>query len=245
MAWIVLLHGTCRCCLGDVGRGTPTDRRGGALRDQNSPKKPRRSPRASGGFDYALIAFSKKALSKLSREKKAGHAQQVASFQCSTSQGAGTQHPVHFSCAPARSHTITANSKATTKQQTKRQQTPPPPPTERPQTARGRTGGEGRKRGRAALRRMPTFTLFSPRLRPPVHHRARALGPRCPGLAHCSRTRTTARHRHVTKTEPTSTRAAHPARNLPETAPDERGASSSMKTLVNAVADILTVSSLH
>ena len=30
------------------------------------------------------------------------------------------------------------------------------------------------------------------------------------------RMRTTARHRHVTKTEPTSTRAAHPARNRPE-----------------------------
>ena len=60
------------------------------------------------------------------------------------------------------------------------------------------------------------------------------------------RTRTTARHRHVTKTEPTSTRAAHPARNLPETAPDERGTSSSLKALINAVAkEIPTVSSLH
>ena len=61
------------------------------------------------------------------------------------------------------------------------------------------------------------------------------------------RTRTTARHRHVTKTEPTSTRAAHPARNRPETAPDERGTSSSLKALINAVAvaEILTVSSLH
>ena len=59
------------------------------------------------------------------------------------------------------------------------------------------------------------------------------------------RTRTTARHRHVTKTEPTSTRAAHPARNRPETAPDERGTSSSLKALINAVAEIPTVSSLH
>ena len=55
------------------------------------------------------------------------------------------------------------------------------------------------------------------------------------------RTRTTARHRHVTKTEPTSTRAAHPVQNLPETAPDERGTSSSVKALVNAVADIPTL----
>ena len=50
---------------------------------------------------------------------------------------------------------------------------------------------------------------------------------------------------HVTKTEPTSTRAAHPARNRPKTAPDERGTSSSLKTLINAVAEIPTVSSLH
>ena len=48
-----------------------------------------------------------------------------------------------------------------------------------------------------------------------------------------------------TKTEPTSTRAAHPARNRPETAPDERGTSSSLKALINAVAEIPTVSSLH
>ena len=50
---------------------------------------------------------------------------------------------------------------------------------------------------------------------------------------------------HVTKTEPTSTRAAHPVRKPPETAPDERGTSSSVKALINAVADIPTVSSLH
>ena len=60
-----------------------------------------------------------------------------------------------------------------------------------------------------------------------------------------ARTRTTARHRRVTKIEPTSTRAAHPARNLPETAPDERGTSSSVKELINSVADIPSVSSLH
>ena len=59
------------------------------------------------------------------------------------------------------------------------------------------------------------------------------------------RTRTTARHRHVTKTKPTSTRAAHPVRNRPDTAPDERGTSSSLKALINAVAEIPTVSSLH
>ena len=39
--------------------------------------------------------------------------------------------------------------------------------------------------------------------------------------------------------------AAHPARNRPETAPDERGTSSSLKALINAVAEIPTVSSLH
>ena len=59
------------------------------------------------------------------------------------------------------------------------------------------------------------------------------------------RTRTTARHWRVTKTEPTSTRAVHPARNRPETAPDERGTSNSLKALINAVAEIPTVSSLH
>ena len=59
------------------------------------------------------------------------------------------------------------------------------------------------------------------------------------------RTRTTARHRHVSKTEPTSTRAAHPARNHPKTTPDERGTSSSLKALINAVAEIPAVSSLH
>ena len=62
------------------------------------------------------------------------------------------------------------------------------------------------------------------------------------------RTRTTARHRHacrhVTETEPISTRAAHPARNRPETAPDERGTSGSLKALINAVAEIPAVSSL-
>ena len=60
-----------------------------------------------------------------------------------------------------------------------------------------------------------------------------------------ARTRTTARHRRFPKTEPTSTRAAHPARNRPKTAPDERGTSSSLKALINAVAEIPTVSSLH
>ena len=61
----------------------------------------------------ALIAFSKKALSKLRKESSP----RAASFQCSTSQGAGTQHPIHFSCAPARSHTITASSKASATKQ--------------------------------------------------------------------------------------------------------------------------------
>ena len=59
------------------------------------------------------------------------------------------------------------------------------------------------------------------------------------------RTRTTARHRCVAETEPISTRAAHPVRNRPDTTPDERGTSSSLKALINAVAKIPTVSSLH
>ena len=68
---------------------------------------------------------------------------------------------------------------------------------------------------------------------------------RSPRASGAENARTTARHRHVTKTEPTSTRAAHPANNLPETAPDECGTSSSVKALANAVANIPTVSSLH
>ena len=59
------------------------------------------------------------------------------------------------------------------------------------------------------------------------------------------RTRTTARHRRVTKAEPTSTSAAYSARNLPETAPDERRKLGSLKALINAVRDIPTVSSLR
>ena len=48
--------------------------------------------------------------------------------------------------------------------------------------------------------------------------------------------RTTVRRRHVTNTEPTSTRAAHPARNIHETAPpDERGMTGLLKALANAV----------
>ena len=39
--------------------------------------------------------------------------------------------------------------------------------------------------------------------------------------------------------------AAHPAQNRPETAPDERGTLSSLEALINAVAEIPTVSSLH
>ena len=60
------------------------------------------------------------------------------------------------------------------------------------------------------------------------------------------RARTTARHRQVTnKTESISTRAAHPIRNRPDTTPDERGTSSSLRALINAVAEIPTVSLLH
>ena len=48
-----------------------------------------------------LVTFSKKALRKLRKESRP----RAASLQRSTSQGAGTQHPIHFSCAPARCHT--------------------------------------------------------------------------------------------------------------------------------------------
>jgi hypothetical protein len=61
-----------------------------------------------------LIALSEKALSKLRKESRS----RAASLQCFTSQGAGTQHPIHFNCARARSHTITANSKASATKQT-------------------------------------------------------------------------------------------------------------------------------
>ena len=37
----------------------------------------------------------------------------TAHGQCFTSQGAGTQHPIHFSCAPTRRQKITMNSRAT------------------------------------------------------------------------------------------------------------------------------------
>ena len=40
-----------------------------------------------------LITFSKKALSKLRKESRP----RAAGLQCFTSQGAGTQHPIHFS----------------------------------------------------------------------------------------------------------------------------------------------------
>ena len=49
----------------------------------------------------------------------------------------------------------------------------------------------------------------------------------------------------VAETEPTSTRAAYPVRYIPETALDERGASSSVKALIMAVPEIPTVASLH
>ena len=49
-----------------------------------------------------LIAFSEKALSKLIKESRP----RAAGLQYSTSQGVRTQqHPIHFRCTPARSHT--------------------------------------------------------------------------------------------------------------------------------------------
>ena len=51
--------------------------------------------------------------SKGSKQTEKESRPRAAGLQCFTSQGAGTQHPMHFSCAPARSHTITTNNKAT------------------------------------------------------------------------------------------------------------------------------------
>ena len=106
-------------------------------------------------FDCALIAFSKKAPNKLSKQSRP----RAASLQCFTSQGAGTQHPIHFRCAPAHSHTITANSKASAARQTEQQQTtkqalqskqhsnrnPRLPPPKHLKPRAGTTDGEGRK----------------------------------------------------------------------------------------------------
>ena len=94
-----------------------------------------------------MIAFSRKALSKLRKESRP----RAASLQCFTSQGAGTQHPIHFSCVPARSHTITvANSKASATKQTAQQPQPLPQldpcPPKHP-NQRADTSGEGQKRG--------------------------------------------------------------------------------------------------
>ena len=66
-----------------------------------------------------MITCNRKALSRLRKESRPS----AASLQCFTSQGAGTQHPIHFSCALDRSHTITANSKASAIRQTQQQQT--------------------------------------------------------------------------------------------------------------------------
>ena len=79
-----------------------------------------------------LDYVSKNALSKLRKESRP----RATGLQCFTSQGAGTQHLMHFNCAPARSHTTTTSN--TTKI------TPHPllPPSishrEAPQTASGR-----------------------------------------------------------------------------------------------------------
>ena len=64
------------------------------------------SERLVTNFDYALIMCSKQALSGLRKESRP----RTASLQCFTSQGAGTQHPIHFSCASARSHALASAS---------------------------------------------------------------------------------------------------------------------------------------
>ena len=53
--------------------------------------------------------------------------------------GAGTQHPIHFSCAPARSHTITTSNKANTTKQ---------PPNTTPHHKRRPRGPERKGRGK-------------------------------------------------------------------------------------------------
>ena len=52
------------------------------------------------------ITYSKKAPSRLRKESRP----REAGLQCFTSQGAETQHLIHFSCAPARSNTITTRA---------------------------------------------------------------------------------------------------------------------------------------
>ena len=100
---------------GTTIEATPNPHRG----TEGGDPSPMQSALVTSSFDYALIAFSKKALSKLRKESRPC----VASLQCFTSQGAGTQHPIHFSCAPARSRTMTANSKESATRQTQQQQT--------------------------------------------------------------------------------------------------------------------------
>ena len=72
-----------------------------------------RRPISTAGL--RLITFSKKALSNLRKESRT----RAASLQCFTSQGAGTQHPIHFCCAPSRNHTTTANSQTQQQQAAK------------------------------------------------------------------------------------------------------------------------------
>ena len=128
-----------------------------------------------------MITFSKKALSKLRKESRP----RAASLKCSTSQGAGTQHPIHFSCAPARSHTITANSKAsatrqttsTTKTQQKQTHFNP-----QPQAPAGREKPRGGYGACAAVgfKGNPHFNHATTR---PVPPRRRSLAP-APGCCH-------------------------------------------------------------
>ena len=57
---------------------------------------------------------------------------------------------------------------------------PPPRGTSNSERAQAVKGGKGE----AAVHRTPAFTLCSPRLRPPVHHRCQAFGPCHPGLVY-------------------------------------------------------------
>ena len=72
----------------------------------------------------------KNALSKLRKESRP-HA---AGLQCSTSQGAGAQHPVHFSCAPARSTTNINKQQSNTNSTTNIPPLLPPAPAEQRKT---------------------------------------------------------------------------------------------------------------
>ena len=71
--------------------------------------------------------------------------------------GAGTQHPMHFSCAPARSHTITANSES---KHNKSRYTATPTPKRWPSRGYGPCGAVGHKGTAIISTTSPLAPLF-------------------------------------------------------------------------------------